>query len=430
MIEIGIVALILLLQLQVFIKNRKGIKEVASLFPEGHLLRLDTDEEEGTLLADPSIPQIAKNSQFSSYFKAILQTTNAYLRQKKGRITLDILTEMTDRQMQAQEKSVGGRMPLPLYIGLFCTFSGVIIGLVKIAMVGVSDAAIQSFIGGVLIGMLGSATGLVLTILSNAAFSQAKEIRDRARFDYDSFVIGHLLPEEEPQKEEVKVNEMKENLEAFHKGFGQYQQYMNESLGETLRLFYDLEKVFKEVRTVEKGLTGMGNFFDQNEGLIQQQAQYIDTYAQHARALTDKLNSHFAHVDTQLEQLIQQNMKALDEKTQEAYQRMETYLGSLELGHSRALADALNLDLSHLHHGMDRMQQQLSNLQRQMDVQHQPEIHVQPQEQVVVEPAPPAPKKQAPTRTPAGKLFMLSTGVFLFATMVGGFLYIYQTVGI
>ena len=119
---------------------------------------------------------------------------NDYLIRNKGAADFDILKELAERKSASQQSAIDSNIALPLYIGLLCTFTGVIIGLIRIATDGVSDDAIQAFIGGVLIGMIGSAVGLALTTRSNFVFKNAKKTRDGKQYDYFSFLRSNILP--------------------------------------------------------------------------------------------------------------------------------------------------------------------------------------------------------------------------------------------
>lgn len=364
--EIAIVAVIIVLQLVVFTRNNAAIRRLKRIYPAIAVLEAKEMElapaEEGL---SPTAMQIVSTKKFTPIFKEIVRTTNAYLRKNRGAADFDILKEMAEDKEGSLEKAIDANIALPLYIGLLCTFIGVIIGLVKIMTVGVSDAAIQSFVGGVLIGMIGSAMGLALTTRSNYLFKDSKKKRDGDRYEYLSFLRAQILPalklepETAPEQQEASVVEIRERLSAFHHGFANYQANMNESLAETLRLFSELKTVFERIRHLEAGLGTLGNALEHNDQLIEKQVAYIDEYAQKAEAFTNILGEHFSKVNAKLNEMSDKGVKDLDGSIRAAYAKMDQYLEDLENG------DASKKFIDHLEHELTTIKGEMAQLQIQ-----------------------------------------------------------------
>ncbi len=363
LLELALVAAIIAVQVLIALRNNDHIKRFGHLIPRTQDLQTGYAELEAENQASGAVHNTIRlledNPRFSPIFREILQQTNAYLVKNRGAAEADTLREIALERVASQEKSIESNLTLPLYIGLLCTFTGVIIGLIKIAVVGVSDAAIQSFIGGVLIGMIGSASGLALTVRSNYRFKEDKQQLDEHLYRYLAFLRDQILPalHREPQD---STGSLRKNLAAFNEGFAQYQQHMNESLTETLGLFAELKDVFRQIRSIEIGLKGMGQVIQANEGLVEKQVEAIDAYARKAEALTRKLNRHCAHMDKQLESLVNENLRAVDQQTQSAYLRMEQFAGNGNGNGngSHALVRTLpNTDLSQLRTELETLQE-------------------------------------------------------------------------
>lgn len=366
-IELVIVAIIICIQFWVFFRNNASLEKLEEVYPDGSKLKVKREsleaesngEEEAVIQKE--IALIEENQRFSPTFKEIIRTTNNYLTRNKGGADFEILKEMAQDKTAAQETSIESNITLPLYIGLLCTFTGVIIGLVKIALVGVSDAAIQSFIGGVLIGMIGSAMGLGLTVRSNSMFRITKEQLDEGQYEYFTFLRTFILPIQ-PKEAEEPVGSLRKNLASFNEGFAQYQEHMNSSLQETLRLFSELKDVFNQIRSIEQQLNGMGHFLQANDGLINKQVQYIDDYVKRAEAFSNRLQDHFTRVDRQVGALVDENIRSLDKSTQAAYIKMDRYLASLEHTDRQAFAQALQQDLNEVHGDIENLQQKSTRI--------------------------------------------------------------------
>jgi len=359
LVEMGIVAVIVVIQFFVFFRNLAAINGLTGIFPKGLALKIKTipdatPGEDGAIIPS-SLDLIEENPSFSGTFQNIIRNTNAYITRNKGAADFDILKELAERKSESREDAIESNITLPLYIGLLCTFTGVIIGLIQIAKEGVSNDAITSFVGGVLIGMIGSAVGLALTVLSNYRFKESKKIRDERQYDYFSFLRTHILPtlNKEPDQ---PISTLRDNLAAFNEGFARYQSHMNDSLTETLRLFGELKGVFGQIRSIEQGLNGMGNFLQVNDSLIDRQVAYIDSYAKKAEEFSEKLGTHFGQVNRKMENLVSDNVQALERSTQAAYVKMDQYLASIGNDDNKAFAEALNKDLNKIRGDIELLQ--------------------------------------------------------------------------
>ena len=368
-IEVAIVGIIVLSQIFVFLRNNNAIRQLAEIYPNPARLNVEenvVEEVEGTEIATTAaIPYIGGRGPFHPAFSEILAHTNGYLRKNPNAADFDVLKEMAEDKVDSKENAIESNIALPLYIGLLCTFIGVIIGLIRISTTGVTDAAIQSFIGGVLIGMVGSATGLALTVRSNYVFKEAKKVRDAEQYNYFAFLRSHILPAR-AEVSATPLSTLRDNLTAFNDGFARYQQHVNESLRETLRLFQDLSRVFEHLRTIELGLGGVGQFLQTNDKLIDKQVAYLNSYAQQAEAFVQKLNGHFSTVDRHLGTLVDENIKTLDNSAQAAYMKMDRYLASLTQGEAKTFADSLNNNITQIRNKIATLEERNIALNEQL----------------------------------------------------------------
>ncbi|MEM6345651.1 MAG: hypothetical protein AAF927_17295 [Bacteroidota bacterium] len=346
LIELIIVGLIIVIQFWVFFRNLGAIKKLGDLFPQLSQLEVNAETVVDLEAADTStVPQLADKRSFSTEFRDIVQMTNAYLTRNKGASQGERLQEIAERKSESMESAIETNLPLPLYIGLLATFTGVIIGLIEIARYGVTDDAIQSFIGGVIVGMVGSAIGLALTVRSNYALKLKVEARDEGMENYFQFLRTKVFhPEAAPVQGSVKG--LRDSLSAFQAGFAQYQTQMNDSLGETLRMFRELNDAFKQVRSIGQELNGLNTILRNNGDVMEKQAQYFATYQQKADAFTRKLSENLQTVDAKLETTVSENIKALDNGTQAAFLKMDQYLANLDGTEKQSFANSLvsNMD--------------------------------------------------------------------------------------
>src|SRR5689334_18030844 len=181
-VEVLLVALLVAIQFFSFNRNKAKIDTLESLYPQTNL-RISHQFSDDVDVIEPA-------NGFSKGFLHIVAATNLYLQKNKGAAAdFNILRDISERESETLESEIDSTIAMPLYIGLMGTFLGVIIGLVKLAFFeGITDESIQSFLGGVLIGMTASAVGLLLTTLGNYFLKQAKLQRDRNKNDYYTFL--------------------------------------------------------------------------------------------------------------------------------------------------------------------------------------------------------------------------------------------------
>ncbi|MEZ4827904.1 MAG: hypothetical protein R3C61_16705 [Bacteroidia bacterium] len=358
-LELAIVAFIIVAQFRVYRRNGESIRTLGEIFPLPENLRVFsqvvTDPEAPADLESQNFYLLEDQEIFHPEFRDILHSTNAWLIKTQGAAATESLEQIAERKVGSVEKSVESSLTLPLYIGLLCTFTGVIIGLVKIAMTGVSDAAIQTFIGGVLIGMVGSATGLALTVRSNFRFRESKDLTDKGLYQYFNFLRANMLPAT-PRDGWESVKDFRENLSVFNEGFVKYQQHTNESLSETVKLFGEVKTVVEQIRALSKSVAGMGEYLNANDGLLDKQFACMDAYARKAEALAEKLQRHHAYVDRELAGIAAENIRVLEYQTQAAYSEIDYYLNGGHNGNGLSYAEAIDRDLTRLRGDMRQIQ--------------------------------------------------------------------------
>jgi hypothetical protein len=169
----------------------------------------------------------SEKKNVSKEFLGILSATNNYLKHNSDTTAdFNILHDIAERVSEAEESKVAAGVAIPLYIGLMGTFIGVIFGVVNLLTSGsvestINDESIRSFLSGVIIAMVGSLFGLLLTTINASySFKEAKKQRDKAKNGYFNFLQTKLLPTLENTLGK-NLREFKENLSAFNSEFSE-----------------------------------------------------------------------------------------------------------------------------------------------------------------------------------------------------------------
>ncbi|QQS30756.1 MAG: hypothetical protein IPM47_07465 [Sphingobacteriales bacterium] len=150
-----------------------------------------TEKEEVEVLV---IDKITRQKHWE--FNEVILSTNAYLCKNKGASAdFNILQDICDRHIQRLDNSISNRINVPLYIGLGGTFLGIIIGLGFLAFKGVDTKSITELITSVIMAMIASLAGLILTTWNTAkTYQPAVYQNDTDKNHYYDFIQRELLP--------------------------------------------------------------------------------------------------------------------------------------------------------------------------------------------------------------------------------------------
>ena len=125
---------------------------------------------------------------------------NDYLASCKGTATFNIIQNKTERRLTKLYDKAASKASFPTHLGLMGTFLGVFLGLGAFLISsannpeGITDGAIHSLILGVLVSMLTSFVGLVLSTCANNSISNAKNKSDDDKNEFYEYIQNKLMP--------------------------------------------------------------------------------------------------------------------------------------------------------------------------------------------------------------------------------------------
>jgi hypothetical protein len=219
LIEAVGVGIIIILQAYNFYKTNRRIAIYRSIFPdEGsfEILHFSLSKEalalhprellgrlnEWSLGGDQEVDVIRKKAGGNVVTDKIVYSLNTYLLRNKGVASdFHLIKDIVERNCDSVEEDIHQTISLPLYLGLLGTFLGIVVGLIKISGIDFGgenngmDLAISALLKGVMIAMIASFFGLLLTVLNNGFFFKgAKAALEQRRNDFYTFVQTELLP--------------------------------------------------------------------------------------------------------------------------------------------------------------------------------------------------------------------------------------------
>lgn len=191
-IVIAIIAIVI--QLSYFFKNKEKLAKVRAFFSKKGNYEIYGEAEDSQLN-----PYIAEDG--SSLF-ILIKELNEYTKKNHGTTDFSVIQNKTDRKINVLYDNATSKIAFPTYIGLMGTFVGVFLGLLFFTIglgcssdnEGITDGAIGNLICGVLVSMLTSFVGLLLTTITHyiAAETQKKIREDKDEF-YE-YIQNELMP--------------------------------------------------------------------------------------------------------------------------------------------------------------------------------------------------------------------------------------------
>jgi hypothetical protein len=232
-VEIVLILGLIFWQVFVFSTNRRLIQRVGAMYPEVARLGVEAvDANTGQPAGRPAAHtyDALTVGNPSPEFGRIVQDTNDYLWANKGAAAdFNTLRDISERETDLLDQEIEAQLSTPLYLGLLGTFLGAILGLIALvnpfgdapSAAGASsfnNADVTHFLGGILIAMSGSFTGLLLTLASNQLLKSARATRDRLKNSYYNFLQKALLPRLNSDMQ-ASMSNLKAVLDTFNQDF-------------------------------------------------------------------------------------------------------------------------------------------------------------------------------------------------------------------
>ena len=229
------------------------------------------------------IKAIEDNEQLNS----LIEEINLYVQKSIGTADFNIIQNKTERKTESLYEHATAEMSFPTYIGLMGTFTGTFIGLLGFLISGndLSDESkVTNLIIGVLVSMLTSLFGLVLTTRTNHLAAIAKKELDEQKNCFLDFIQLELIP-----KLQTTVTTLQQTMEGFVPKF-------DKVISNFELTFTGVIGRFKE--TFDECTKNFGTEFRQNTRLISQTVStlndsigHITENVENQRKLLEELRS-------------------------------------------------------------------------------------------------------------------------------------------
>jgi hypothetical protein len=218
-----VIAVILILQFNFYIKNRKSRSAFLSIFP------IDI-KKDVNIKKDGNNVEGLETKHKNKIWRVIIESINKYLLNNKGSVSdFHLIKDIVDRNCDAQEDEINTLIPVPLYLGLVGTMAGILIGVAFLVFsgslksllgneTGNSTDGIEALLGGVALAMISSIIGIILTTRGTLNVKTEKVGVESNKNEFLSWIQAELLPELSNDTANV-LHKMTQNLSDFNKTF-------------------------------------------------------------------------------------------------------------------------------------------------------------------------------------------------------------------
>lgn len=316
---VGAVVIVLIcFQLKYFFANWILIKEVQNLFPvsrqlfvsQTSLAEKDGDSEVESDKDGIKISQIISddNCKNREAFQNILCSINNYLYKNKGAASdFMLIRDIVERNCDSKEEEINTQTPIPLYIGLMGTMTGIIIGIGRTAVLGGGfstfinnpEQAIGELMGGVAIAMIASLVGIILTTVSSLMSKTSKSKLEAGKNEFYSWIQAQLLPVLSGNMVNT-LQLLQQNLSSFNYSFSSNIGRMENALKDMSSSFDDQLKILELLKNLDIKRMATANVtvlqqFEKSTANFQQFVSYVSqtsTYLQAVKQLNDKVGEY------------------------------------------------------------------------------------------------------------------------------------------
>lgn len=275
-ISIVLFLVFLVIQVAFFRRTRKKLKKVSSLFPSEDPSAIV--QEEGRIL----ISEV----DGKDIYNAIIAKINNYTVENKDSIDLGTMKDIVNRCVDKEFEAASSNSALPMYIGLMGTYSGVAYGLLRLViamaeskMAGAEDVMfgavdVYAFIGGVVVAMLTSFCGLILSTISNHYISKVLGTLETDKDKFFNFLQTAILPKMPSTIAQTLKVELQRSIGSLGDTIGG----LNSNIG---RFSGELKSTFDDLTT---------KFGDKLWGSIQAMQDVVSTLTSNANAYIESMD--------------------------------------------------------------------------------------------------------------------------------------------
>lgn len=311
----------------------------------------------------------------------ILRSINDYLSKNKGNVSdFHLMKDIVDRNCDSVEEEINTQIPVPLYLGLMGTMTGILVGIGYLWISGDLNALMNSssesgaegvnaLLGGVALAMISSILGILLTTSGSMRAKTAKAKTERNKHIFLSWIQANLLPTLSNDAAR-SIERMSQNLVEFNRTFSSNTDNLRNTLSQVNQATVMQKQLLDAVAKInDKKLVAQNlelyNALQNSTGEIEQLVSFLHSsteYLNAVRELNEKLDKNdqrakaiedmlrFFELETQQ---IEQRKLAISKAVGEVDDKLEEQL--------RKLGDHASTNVDNFYKALGKQQDALQN---------------------------------------------------------------------
>lgn len=235
----------------------------------------------------------------------IEQSINTYLLRNKGAVSdFNLIKDIVERNCDAVATEIESITPMPLYLGLAGTMSGIVVGLGIIGLTaGFKNIqnVVDSLMSEVALAMIASLLGVLSTTYLSWKSRACHSVVEADKNKFYTWIQTELLPVLSSNTVST-LTLLERNLSKFNESFGNTIVRLDEKLSKVGETYGQQLEILRRIEELD--VTKMANAnvtilkaLDSSSGNIQNFARYMDStisYLSEVRKLTNELDSYLA----------------------------------------------------------------------------------------------------------------------------------------
>lgn len=235
----------------------------------------------------------------------IEQSINTYLLRNKGAVSdFNLIKDIVERNCDAVATEIESITPMPLYLGLAGTMSGIVIGLGIIGMTkGFSDIqnVVDSLMAEVALAMTASLIGVLSTTYLSWKSRTCNSVVEADKNKFYTWIQTELLPVLSSNTV-TTLTLLERNLSKFNESFGNTIVRLDEKLSKVGETYSQQLEILRRIEKLDVTKMATANVkilsaLDSSSGNIENFARYMDSstaYLSEVRNLTNELDGYLA----------------------------------------------------------------------------------------------------------------------------------------
>lgn len=248
-------------------------------------------------------------NNINSVAEEIERSINTYLLRNKGAVSdFNLIKDIVERNCDAVATEIESITPMPLYLGLAGTMSGIVIGL---GIIGIStgfgdiQSVVDSLMSEVALAMVVSLLGVLSTTYLSWKSRTCNSIVEADKNRFYTWIQTELLPVLSSNTVST-LTLLERNLSKFNESFGNTIIRLDEKLSKVGETYGQQLEILKRIEELDVTRMATANVkilkaLDSSSRNIENFARYMDnstSYLLEVRKLTNELDSYLARTSS------------------------------------------------------------------------------------------------------------------------------------